>query len=121
MTAVHAGSEAVLRDALRQVLEIVEAHSTQGGQLALNEEGLRRMARARQLLGMPSTNPWKDAVLDRLAETCMDAPIDMPPSEILGKVITWHIEVERYFAAESLGILNPSRMMAPDTARAAHA
>lgn len=36
---------------------------------------------------------WKDAVLDKLAVTCMDAPIGTPPAEILDTIIRWHVDV----------------------------
>jgi hypothetical protein len=35
----------------------------------------------------PAPNPWKDAVLDQLASHAMDAPTDMPPADILKRVI----------------------------------
>lgn len=33
------------------------------------------------------TNEWREAVLDKLAEHCIDAPIDEPPATILGRII----------------------------------
>ena len=36
--------------------------------------------------------PWRGAVLDALANTCMDAPMDEPPANILARVIAWHVE-----------------------------
>lgn len=41
---------------------------------------------------------WKTAVLDSLASTCMDAPVTMPPSDILAKVIAWHVGVTEALA-----------------------
>lgn len=38
-------------------------------------------------------NPWKEAVLDQLANCCMDAPLDESPRSILRRVIRWHEEV----------------------------
>jgi hypothetical protein len=32
-------------------------------------------------------NEWREAVLDKLAEHCIDAPIDEPPATILGRII----------------------------------
>lgn len=49
MTSEPTGSEADLREALRQVVEIAEARSSKDGQLVANEEDMRRVARARQL------------------------------------------------------------------------
>lgn len=36
---------------------------------------------------------WKDAVLDKLAVTCMDAPIGTHPAVILNTIIRWHVQV----------------------------
>lgn len=41
----------------------------------------------------PPANPWKEAVIDELAEACMDAPLTESPSSILKRVIAWHIQV----------------------------
>jgi hypothetical protein len=38
---------------------------------------------------------WKTAVLDELASTCMDAPLDEAPASILERVISWHLTLER--------------------------
>ena len=35
----------------------------------------------------PAPNPWKDAVLNQIAAHCMDAPLNMPPADILKRVI----------------------------------
>lgn len=45
------------------------------------------------LAGAATPNPWKEAVLDELAQACMDAPLDEPPSSILKRVIAWNIQV----------------------------
>lgn len=42
----------------------------------------------------PAPNPWKDAVLDQLASHAMDAPIDMPPADILKRVIDMAVTME---------------------------
>lgn len=72
---------------------------------------LRRLSRANQqlfshgekmyaaLTASPSQaagvgmSDWKEALLDKLAICCMDAPIGTPPSEILDRVIRWHVQV----------------------------
>lgn len=38
-------------------------------------------------------DPWKSAVLDRLAATCMDAQQDEPPASILRRIINWEVTV----------------------------
>lgn len=45
------------------------------------------LAALAQAQAQPAPNPWKDAVLDRLASHAMDAPVDMPPADILKRVI----------------------------------
>lgn len=45
-----------------------------------------------------STQPsdeWKDALLDKLAITCQDAPIGTPPADILNQIISWHVMVAK--------------------------
>ena len=37
---------------------------------------------------------WKEAVLDALACTHMDAPQDEPVSETIGRIIRWHLEAD---------------------------
>ncbi len=43
--------------------------------------------------GVEASNPWKDAVLDALANCCMDAPLDEEPRSILKRVIAWEVMV----------------------------
>lgn len=38
-------------------------------------------------------DPWKSAVIDRIAATCMDAPQDEPPASILRRIIDWEVAV----------------------------
>jgi hypothetical protein len=46
-------------------------------------------------------NPWKDAVLDALANwPGMDFPIDTPPREILAAVVKMERDAATYFAKE---------------------
>jgi len=40
-----------------------------------------------------SVNPWREAVLDRLAVLCMDAPQDEPPASILHRIIAAEVEI----------------------------
>jgi hypothetical protein len=43
--------------------------------------------------GVSATDSWKEAVLDKLAITCGDAPIGTPPADILDQIIRWHVAV----------------------------
>jgi hypothetical protein len=38
-------------------------------------------------------NEWKEAVLDKLAEHCIDAPQDEPPASILSRIITMAVQM----------------------------
>ncbi len=40
-----------------------------------------------------SVNLWREAVLDRLAVLCMDAPQDEPPASILRRIIAAEVEI----------------------------
>ena len=40
-----------------------------------------------------TVNQWKEAVLDELANCCMDATQDEPPRSILKRVIQWNVQV----------------------------
>ena len=42
-----------------------------------------------------SDTPWKDAILNQLAITHMDAPLDESPAVILQRIIDWHLSVVR--------------------------
>jgi hypothetical protein len=46
-----------------------------------------------KLSATPTPIQWREAVLDELANCCMDAPPDEPPRSILKRVIQWHIAV----------------------------
>lgn len=48
--------------------------------------------RCLQVQPVARANPWKEAVLDALADVPMDAPIGTPPAEILRRVIEARIE-----------------------------
>lgn len=67
----------------------VKAVSTKG-----KEDGPIKEPVARQTLPAPAVpDPWKSAVLDRLAATCMDAQQDEPPASILRRIIDWEVTV----------------------------
>ena len=40
---------------------------------------------------MNEVNEWKDAMLDELAATHADAPVDEAPSRVLRRIIEWHV------------------------------
>lgn len=44
---------------------------------------------------MTDRNDWKEAILEQLVVTCIDAPLDESPESILRRIIDMHIAIER--------------------------
>ena len=64
------------------------------GTLTAGDAGQDSQAGAAPAPQQPSErNDWKEAVLDHLAEACMDAPQDEPPYKIIGRLLDWHAAV----------------------------
>lgn len=50
--------------------------------------------RAREIAAQPGEGGvWRNAVLDQLAITSMDAALTEPPHKIIGRIIDWHVAV----------------------------